>query len=68
LGFQVSSEDPKNGVLHMHKKASGKMVHLVLYVGSGKDRGIKVDVMPGDEGYYMDCGRQFIEELKKHAR
>lgn len=66
--FQVSSGDPANGILHMHKKVSGKMVHLVLYIGSGKDHGIKIDVMPGDEGYYMDCGRQFIEALKKVAR
>lgn len=66
--FQVSSEDPASGILHMHKKVSGKTVHLILYIGSGKDRGVKIDVMPGDEGYYMDCGRQFIEALKKVAR
>jgi len=66
--YQIASEDPASGTLHVHKKVSGKMVHILLYIGSGKDRGVKIDVMPGDEGYYMDCGRQFIEELKKVAR
>jgi len=66
--YQIASEDPASGTLHMHKKVSGKMVHILLYIGSGKDRGVKIDVMPGDEGYYMDCGRQFIEELKMVAR
>ncbi len=66
--YQIAAEDPENGTLHIHKKVSGKTVHLIVHVGSGKDRGVKIDVMPGDEGYYMDCGRQFIEELKKVAR
>jgi len=66
--YSISRDDPSNGVMHLHKKVSGKMVHLEVYVGTGRDRGLSVSVKPGDEGIYMDYGRQFIEGLKKVVR
>jgi hypothetical protein len=66
--YFISLDDPDKGVLHLHKRVSGRMVHLELYIGNEKDRGISVRVRPGDEGTYMDYGRQFIEGLKKVVR
>ncbi|MEJ5293090.1 MAG: hypothetical protein WHS82_05795 [Candidatus Methanosuratincola sp.] len=65
LNYAVAKEDPGKGYVHLHKKESGRTVHLHLYMGSGKDRGIAVEVKPGDEGLYMDYARQFIDGLKK---
>ncbi|MEM2126497.1 MAG: hypothetical protein QXX77_00785 [Candidatus Methanosuratincola sp.] len=65
LNYAVASEDLGKGYIHLHKKESGRTVHLHLYIGSGKDRGIAVEVKPGDEGLYMDYARHFIESLKK---
>jgi hypothetical protein len=67
-GYFVSVDDNEKGMLHMHKKESGKMVHLIVYVGDKNDRSIAVDVKPGDEGSYMDHGREFIAGLKKVVR
>ncbi|MBM5805826.1 MAG: hypothetical protein FJZ49_07200 [Candidatus Verstraetearchaeota archaeon] len=66
--YSISLDDPTNGVMHLHKKASGRMVHLEVHIGTGRDRGMSVSVKPGEEGIYMDYGRQFIEGLKKVVR
>ncbi len=68
LNYIIASEDPAVGYIHLHKKGSGRTVHLHLYIGSGKDRGVAVEVKPGDEGLYMDYARQFIEGLKTGVR
>ncbi|MGA2573630.1 MAG: hypothetical protein ABSF36_05410 [Candidatus Methanomethylicaceae archaeon] len=68
LNYSISLDDPSKGVMHLHKKISGRMVHLNISVGSGRERTIAIEVMPGGEGYYMDCGRHFILELKKVVR
>ncbi len=68
LKYTVASEDMERGYIHLHKKESGRTVHLHLYIGTGKDRGIAVEVKPGDEGLYMDYARQFIDSLKKAVR
>jgi len=68
LDYTVSMDDPSGGILHLHKKISGRMTHLIIQVGTGKDRSLAIEVLPGDEGYYMDLGRQFIRELKKIVR
>jgi hypothetical protein len=67
-GYVVAAADPQKGLLHLHKKGSGKTVHLIIHLGVKGDRAIAVEVMPGDEGRYMDFGRQFISELKKVVR
>lgn len=67
-GYAVSADDPEKGTLHLHKKESGKMVHLLVYIGGKSDRSIAVEVRPGDEGSYMDHGREFIAGLRKAVR
>jgi hypothetical protein len=67
-GYAVSVDDPEKGMLHLHKKESGKMVHLVIFMGGKSDRSIAVEVKPGDEGSYMDHGREFIDGLRKAVR
>ncbi|MDD1776284.1 MAG: hypothetical protein LUP94_02910 [Candidatus Methanomethylicus sp.] len=52
----------------MQKKVRGKSIRLVVYVGSEKDRGITVSIFPGDEGWYMDIGKQFIRSLHEAAK
>lgn len=66
--YHVAYEDPLNKVIHLHKRAFGKTIHLIVYVGDGKDRSVAIDVKPGYEGVYMDFGRRFLLELKKVAR
>lgn len=66
--YQIVLDDPINRTFHAHKKVSGKMIHLDVYVGGGKDRGITVAVRPGGEGTYMDYGRLFLDELRKVVR
>lgn len=63
--FTIAKEDQQNGIMHLHKKVGGRTVHMVVQVGSGKERCIVLDIFPGDEGYYMDTGRAFIDGLKK---
>lgn len=64
-GYAVSTDDKEKGILHLHKKQRGKMVHLVVFLGNKQDRSIAVEVRPGDEGSYMDYGRAFISDLRK---
>ncbi len=64
-GYSVAGDDLEKGVLHLHRKKRGKMVHLVVYLGGGLDRSVAVEVKPGDEGSYMDQGRVFIAGLHK---
>lgn len=66
--YQIVLDDPANRTFHAHKRVSGKTIHLEIYVGEGKDRGVTVTVRPGDEGAYMDYGRLFLDELKKVVR
>lgn len=68
MNYYVVSEDQERGYMHLHKKEAGRTVHLHLYLGSGKDRGVAIEVKPGDEGFYMDYARQFVEELKRAVR
>jgi hypothetical protein len=67
-GYAVSVNDSENGILHLHKKESGRMVHLVVYIGSKSERALAVEVIPGDEGLYMDYGREYIDGLRKAIR
>jgi len=67
-GYAVMVDNPEKGLIHLHKKGSGKTVHLIVYVGGKSDRSIAVEVMPGDEGRYMDFGRHFIDGLHKAVR
>ncbi|MEM2002228.1 MAG: hypothetical protein QXT77_06270 [Candidatus Methanomethylicaceae archaeon] len=66
--YQIAFEDPSNKVIHLHKKVRGRTIHLIIYVGDGKDRSIAIEVKPGYEGIYMDYGRKFLASLKKVAR
>lgn len=68
MKYAVASEDPERGYIHLHKRESGRTVHLHLYIGSGRDRGIAVEVKPGDEGIYMDYARRFVDGLKRAVR
>lgn len=65
--YYIASEDPTK-LLHLHKRVRGKTIHLLIYIGEGKDRSIAIEVRPGYEGLYMDYGRRFLEDLKKVAR
>ncbi len=67
-GYSISVGDQENGVLHLHKKESGRMVHLVIYIGNKNDRALAVEVIPGDEGLYMDDGRDYLDALRKVVR
>lgn len=67
-GYQIALEDPSKKMIHLHRKARGRTIHLLIYVDDGKDRGIAIEVKPGYEGIYMDYGRRFLESLKKVAR
>jgi len=66
--FSSSIDDPVKGILHLHTRIRGKTVHLILYIGNGNDRGITISILPGDEGWYMNFGRQFIDSLKEVAK
>jgi hypothetical protein len=66
--YEIIYEDPVNKIIHIHKKARGKTVHLIIHIGDGKDRSLAIDVKPGYEGFSMDYGRRFLEEIKKVAR
>lgn len=67
-GYAIVAEDADRGVIHLHKKQSGKTVHLNVYLGGKSERSIAVQVIPGDEGRYMDFGRNFIDGLRKAVR
>lgn len=66
--YHIAYEDPLNKTIHLHKRGLGKTIHLIIYIGDGKDRSIAIDVKPGYEGIYMDFARKFLLELKKVAR
>ncbi|MGC8937003.1 MAG: hypothetical protein ACP5KV_06570 [Candidatus Methanomethylicaceae archaeon] len=66
--YQIAFEDPSKKIIHLHKKDRGRTIHLIVYVGDGKDRSIAIEVKPGYEGIYMDYSRRFLEGLKKVAR
>ncbi|MCC6013181.1 MAG: hypothetical protein LM593_02330 [Candidatus Verstraetearchaeota archaeon] len=66
--YEITYEDSINKILHIHKKAHGRTIHLIIYIGDGKDRSLAIDVKPGYEGLSMDYGRRFLEEIKKVAR
>ncbi|MDI9644087.1 MAG: hypothetical protein QFX35_02570 [Candidatus Verstraetearchaeota archaeon] len=68
MKYTVASEDPARGHIHLHKRESGRTVHLHLYIGAGRDRGVALEVKPGDEGVYLDYARRFLEGLKKAVR
>lgn len=67
-GYAVSVDNSEIGLLHLHKKEAGRMVHLLVHVGNKGDRALAVEVRPGDEGLYMDYGREYIENLRKAVR
>jgi len=67
-GYTISVDESEKGILHLHKKVPGRMIHLLIYIGSSSDRSMAVEVRPGDEGLYMDYGREFIDGLRKVAR
>lgn len=67
-GYTITVDDPGKSLLHLHKREGGRMVHLTVYVGGEGERAVSVEVRPGDEGRYMDFGRQFIQGLRNAVR